>query len=151
MNPDGRSPQQPAPGQYQQRGGGGGQVPAGHHDPGQNTNGDSYNGPDSLRNTVNKMFSRNNEQRGSGYNGQTPGQGYQNNYHYSHQQQQQGLNQSHHSLNQSLNQSMDTHNYDRGQGQPRMRQVRIIYLHICEDNTIIWTQLSFTYFIHISK
>jgi len=122
LNPDGRSPQQPAPGQYQQRGGGGGQVPAGHHDPGQNTNGDSYNGPDSLRNTANKMFSRNNEQRGSGYNGQTPGQGYQNNYHYSHQQQQQGLNQSHHSLNQSLNQSMDTHNYDRGQGQPRMRQ-----------------------------
>ena len=63
--------------------------------------GDSYNGPDSLRNTANKMFSRNIGERSSGYSGQ------QQQYQQQQQQyqQQQQLNQSQHSLNQSLDTS----------------------------------------------
>ena len=64
--------------------------------------GDSYNGPDSLRNTANKMFSRNIGERSSGYSGQQ--QQYQQQQQQQYQQQQQ-LNQSQHSLNQSLDTS----------------------------------------------
>ena len=65
--------------------------------------GDSYNGPDSLRNTANKMFSRNIGERSSGYSGQQ--QQYQQQQQQQQYQQQQQLNQSQHSLNQSLDTS----------------------------------------------
>ena len=72
--------------------------------------GDSYNGPDSLRNTANKMFSRNIGERSSGYSGQQQQyqqQQQQQQQQYQQQQlvQQQQLNQSQHSLNQSLDTS----------------------------------------------
>ena len=101
--------------------GGSGQGQHGQGPPGNNN--DSYNGPDSLRNTANKMFNRNNQDRLSGYNNngqqqqQHPMQGqYQNNFHQYQQQQQQppqllnqSLNQSHHSLNHSMD--MSSQNY----------------------------------------
>ena len=101
--------------------GGPGQGQPGQGQPGNNN--DSYNGPDSLRNTANKMFNRNNQDRLSGYNNngqqqqQHPMQGqYQNNFHQYQQQQQQppqllnqSLNQSHHSLNHSMD--MSSQNY----------------------------------------
>ena len=104
--------------------GGSGQGQHGQGPPGNNN--DSYNGPDSLRNTANKMFNRNNQDRLSGYNNngqqqqQHPMQGqYQNNFHQYQQQQQQppqllnqSLNQSHHSLNHSMD--MSSQNYNRG-------------------------------------
>ena len=128
INADNRNPQhqqQPPPqqqqGQYGRGPGGGQGGPGGYLDQGQNNNSDSYNGPDSLRNTANKMFNRNNNERSSGYNGQIQAsQAYPNNYHY--QQQQQPLNQSHHSLNQSLNHSLDMSNNYQGGGQGRMRE-----------------------------
>ena len=70
--------------------------------------GDSYNGPDSLRNTANKMFSRNIGERSSGYSGQQQQYQQQQQQQYQQQQQlvqQQQLNQSQHSLNQSLDTS----------------------------------------------
>ena len=67
--------------------------------------GDSYNGPDSLRNTANKMFSRNIGERSSGYSGQQQQYQQQQQQQQYQQQQQQQLNQSQHSLNQSLDTS----------------------------------------------
>ena len=86
-----------------------GQHPDQHQ---QQTNGDSYNGPDSLRNTANKMFNRNGGERSSGYNGQ--GGGYPNSYG----QHGQSLNQSQQNLNHSLNHSLEmSHNYDQSRQQ----------------------------------
>ena len=84
-----------------------------HQQQQQQANGDSYNGPDSLRNTANKMFNRNGGERSSsqGYNNNnsnngnlntSQGGGYQNNYGHGQQ-----LNQSHQSINHSLNHSME--------------------------------------------
>ena len=89
---------------------GGGQPSQQHQDHHQQqNNGDSYNGPDSLRNTANKMFSRNGGDRSSGYNGNMNvsqaggGGGYQSNYG-------QSLNQSQQNINHSLNHSMEISN-----------------------------------------
>ena len=85
-----------------------GQHPDQHH---QQTNGDSYNGPDSLRNTASKMFNRNGGERSSGYNGNinpSQGGGYPNSYGQSLNQSQQNLN---HSLNHSL--EMSHHSYEQ--------------------------------------
>ena len=81
----------------------------------QQANGDTYNGPDSLRNTANKMFNRNGGERSStqGYNNgninSSQGGGYPNNYGHG-----QSLNQSHQNINHSLNHSMEmSHSYDQ--------------------------------------
>ena len=84
----------------------------------QQSNGDSYNGPDSLRNTANKMFNRNGGERSSssGYNGNinaSLGGGYPNSYGHG-----QALNQSQQNINHSLNHSLEmSHSYDQSRQQ----------------------------------
>jgi len=101
-----RGPPGPGPGQYPYNG-----LSSGA--PGPDS---SYGGPDSLRNTANKMFSRGQSERSSGLNGQPPQPPYTG---YPPQPQAYGHNNNNNSVghNTSLNQSLN-HSVDMGyQGQ----------------------------------